>query len=68
MMIAIESEGLFRTFMGVSLFYSSEFVVIRKIFFCFPFLINCCDVIGNALGRERQECGAEHYVTGKGME
>jgi len=31
-------------------------------------LINCCDVIGNALGRERQECGAEHYVSGKGME
>ena len=68
MMIAIESEGLFRTFM--------EFVFVLFLRVCrasqdifmlsfFDKLLRC---YRQCLGRERQECGAEHYISGKGME
>ena len=68
MMIAIESEVLFRTFMEFSFVLFLRVWSASQDVFMLSFLMNYCDAIGNALGRERQECGAEHYVSGKGME
>ena len=49
MMIAIESEGLFRTFMDfVFVLFLRVCRVSQDVFMLSPFLMNCWDVIANA--------------------
>jgi len=49
MMIAIESEGLFRTFMEFSfVLFLRVCGITQDVFMLSPFLMNCWDVIGNA--------------------
>ena len=68
MMIAIESEGLFRTFMEFSFVLFQRVCSDSQDIFMLSFFDKLLRCYRQCLGRERQECGAEHYVTGKGME
>ena len=68
MMIAIESEGLFRTFMEfIFVLFQRVCSASQDIFMLF-YLDKLLRCYRQCLGRERQECGAEHYISGKGME
>ena len=68
MMIAIESEGLFRTFMEFIFVLFQRVCSDSQDIFLLSFFDKLLRCYRQCLGRERQECGAEHYVTGKGME
>ena len=80
MMIAIESEGLFRTFMEFVFVLFLRVCCVSQDVFMLSFFDKLLGCYRQCLGRERhwrgvflegrgsQECGTEHYVSGKGME
>ena len=68
MMIAIESEGLFRTFMEFIFVLFHRVCSDSQDIFMLSFFDKLLRCYRQCLGRERQECGAEHYISGKGME
>lgn len=58
MMIAIESEGLFRTFMRVSFVLFQRVCSVSQDVFMLSFFDKLLRCYWQCLGRERQECGA----------
>lgn len=67
-------DDCYRIRRALSYFYGGIFVLFQRVcsdsqdIFLLSFFDKLLRCYRQCLGRERQECGAEHYVTGKGME